>query len=208
MQITTAQIKAARTLLGWTTQNLADFSDLSVSTINNLENDRHSTHKKTMEKVMLTFEKFGVCFVENSGVLVNSSIKVYEGLNGIQKYLDYNYEVLKASSSYHRIFTVNGAVLRQKLGSMIQVHYERIAKLDSVKVKMFTPDGKFLNFDKYSNFDIKKIPLYSSPLAAHSYFSGNVAIFCMEKLRVIVIQDQALFDVGVKNFDYIWDSFK
>ncbi|KIE04757.1 hypothetical protein NF27_FX00180 [Candidatus Jidaibacter acanthamoeba] len=208
MPVTTAQIKAARTLLGWTTQDLADFSDLSVSTINNLENDRHSTHKKTMEKVMLTFEKFGVCFVESSGVLVNSSMKIYEGLSGIQKYFDYNYEVLKATSGEHRIFTIDGLVLKQKLGPMAQAHYERLSRLENVKVRMFTPSGNFLNFEKYNNFKIKQIPLYQASLAAHSYFSGNVAIFFMEKMRVIVIQDQALFDISVKNFDYIWDSFK
>lgn len=206
MNITTAQIKAARALLGWSTYDLAEFSDLSISTINNIENGRHTTHKKTLEKMIQVFEKFGICFVEKSGVLLNSSIKVYEGIEGVKKYLDYSYEVLKNTSSEHRIYTINDLVLRQTLGPMIEHHYKRLMELKEVKMKMFTPDGYFLGIDKFDNALIKKIPRSASSTVANSFFAGHIALFIMKKLRVIVIQDQDLYELGVKNFDFIWDS--
>lgn len=209
MNITPMQIRAARTLLGWTTHDLAKFSNLSISTINNIENERHNTHTKTLEKIYETFEKFGVCYVESCGVLLNSTIKIFEGLSGIAKYFDYLYETLKATSSDYKVFTTDELIIKHKLGKALQKHIKDIADLSNVSVKIFAPKGSFEDLNKYTNFQIKQIPGYGRPLSAYCYFAGHTAIFFLaDKVKIVVMQDQPAFELAVQNFDYIWNNIR
>lgn len=207
MHVTAAQIKSARTLLGWNTHDLAKHSNLSISTINNVENERHTTHKKTINKIIQTFEKFGICFVENSGVLLNSSMKVFEGVEGFQRYSDYVFNILKNTTSEYRVYTADEVFIKQKLGAIFEKHCMRLAE-HNIKMRLLSPQGDFPTYMKNQNCEIKKFSKYGLPMVAATYFAGNTAFFLLNKLRIVVLQDCSLFDLGVKNFDYIWDSIK
>jgi transcriptional regulator with XRE-family HTH domain len=63
--ITSGQIKAARGLLGWTVQELADKSDLGFTTIVRMEsvNGIPPSQAKTIEAVIRAIEKAGVEFI-------------------------------------------------------------------------------------------------------------------------------------------------
>lgn len=60
--ITPRQIKAARVLLGWTQQDLADKAIVSINTISRIESSDVDTRGSTLRRVQAALEKGGVEF--------------------------------------------------------------------------------------------------------------------------------------------------
>ncbi len=77
--ITGSQIRAARALLGWSQQKLADKSLLSETAILKLETQRADTRTSTVMKIRKSLENAGIEFVNRSdgtiGVLLKQSSK-------------------------------------------------------------------------------------------------------------------------------------
>ena len=67
--VTTAQVKAARALLGWSQGDLAEASGVSHPSIKRLEADTGELggYADTREKIVGALEKAGVIFVEENG---------------------------------------------------------------------------------------------------------------------------------------------
>jgi len=70
INITSAQIRAARALLNWSARELADRSGVSQSSIHRAERAeaRPSMHETGLAALKATLERYGVEFLEASGV--------------------------------------------------------------------------------------------------------------------------------------------
>jgi transcriptional regulator with XRE-family HTH domain len=68
--ITSAQIRAARALLNWSARELAERSGISQSSIHRAERAKAhpSMHEQSLATIKATFERYGVEFLDNSGV--------------------------------------------------------------------------------------------------------------------------------------------
>ncbi|MEJ0063480.1 MAG: helix-turn-helix transcriptional regulator [Alphaproteobacteria bacterium] len=66
--ITLPQIKAARALLGWTQDALADAAGISLPSINNMERGLYSPRPETHRAIVTALEKAGIEFTENNGL--------------------------------------------------------------------------------------------------------------------------------------------
>lgn len=77
--ITGSQIRAARALLGWSQQDLADKAVLSETAVLKLETERADTRTSTVLKVRKALEDAGIEFIERPdgalGVLLRPSGK-------------------------------------------------------------------------------------------------------------------------------------
>jgi transcriptional regulator with XRE-family HTH domain len=65
--LTPALCRAARGLLNWTQMELAEYSDVSRSTIRDFEGNRHDIHRATAEQLRLALEAGGVAFIPLAG---------------------------------------------------------------------------------------------------------------------------------------------
>jgi transcriptional regulator with XRE-family HTH domain len=67
--LTSDQIRAARALLRWSAQDLADKADIGISTVQRMENAEGvpSASSKNLEAVQRTLEKAGVEFITENG---------------------------------------------------------------------------------------------------------------------------------------------
>ncbi len=68
MIVTPEQCKAARALLGWTQDDLAKISHVSVGTIKNFEAGRRATNYSSMQTLRLALENAGIEFLGQDGV--------------------------------------------------------------------------------------------------------------------------------------------
>lgn len=59
------QMRAARALLGWTQQELADHSGVSLSTLNRFERDSGSPNLTSLRQIFQCFQKAGVAFAQH-----------------------------------------------------------------------------------------------------------------------------------------------
>jgi transcriptional regulator with XRE-family HTH domain len=62
-----AQCRAARALLGWSQQNLADRAGVGIMTVHQLEKDGSQSRRATLEVVRLALEAGGVEFIDENG---------------------------------------------------------------------------------------------------------------------------------------------
>jgi transcriptional regulator with XRE-family HTH domain len=62
---TSRQIRAARALLGWTQQALADRALVALNTVNAIETDRPYPKEDTIEAVIQALEKAGIVFLSD-----------------------------------------------------------------------------------------------------------------------------------------------
>jgi transcriptional regulator with XRE-family HTH domain len=67
MSITAAQCRAARGLLGWTQQALADRAGIGTVAINQLENELSQPRRATLDVIRRAFEAAGVDFIDENG---------------------------------------------------------------------------------------------------------------------------------------------
>jgi transcriptional regulator with XRE-family HTH domain len=67
MSITAAQCRAARGLLGWTQQALADRAGIGTVAINQLENEVSQPRRATLDVIRRAFEAGGVEFIDENG---------------------------------------------------------------------------------------------------------------------------------------------
>ena len=65
--MTPEQCKAARALIGLSQQELADLSDVSVSTIIPFDPRLRSPHNSTLAKLRAALEASGIHFIEENG---------------------------------------------------------------------------------------------------------------------------------------------
>jgi transcriptional regulator with XRE-family HTH domain len=67
MSITAAQCRAARGLLGWTQQTLADHAGTGTVAINQLENETSQPRRATLDVIRRAFERAGIDFIDENG---------------------------------------------------------------------------------------------------------------------------------------------
>lgn len=87
--ITLAQIKAARALLGWTQEDLAQRAGLSLPAINNLERGLTSPRRETLSAISSTLQLAGIEFLDTSGVRIRSvdiQTELIEGPDWLARY--------------------------------------------------------------------------------------------------------------------------
>jgi transcriptional regulator with XRE-family HTH domain len=58
------QIRAARALIGWGQNELADATGLSVQTIKNVEQKSHDPRSTTLNLIEMAFKDRGIIFIE------------------------------------------------------------------------------------------------------------------------------------------------
>ena len=65
--ITSAQCRAARGLLSWSQQDLADRAGVAIMTIHHFEKEGSEPRRATLEVIKRAFEKAGVEFIDENG---------------------------------------------------------------------------------------------------------------------------------------------
>jgi transcriptional regulator with XRE-family HTH domain len=65
--VTSAQCRAARGLLNWSQQDLADQAGIGIVTVRQLEAGVNVPRRATLEVVRRAFETFGVEFIDEDG---------------------------------------------------------------------------------------------------------------------------------------------
>ena len=65
--VSSAQCRAARGLLDWSQQELADRAGIGIVTVRHLEANVHSPRRATLDVLRRCFENAGVEFIESNG---------------------------------------------------------------------------------------------------------------------------------------------
>ena len=140
--ISTKQIRAARALLDWTQQDLAERSGLTRQSIKNIETSISRPRKETIHDIQAALELSGIEFLSGDGVRIkDANINVLHGEEGIKALFDDIYET--CAGNKRDILIANNEEpthLSEDLLAYLNKHLERLEKL-GVKERILCKEG-------------------------------------------------------------------
>lgn len=201
------QIRAARALLNWSQDDLANASGIARSSIKNIENDITIARKDTISEIQTALENSGIEFTANSGVRMKSDIvMVYEGQDAFKNLLDHLYKSAKASQDNEILIIGLDEELTEKFDSMELIN-EYLKKIEAagIKEKIITHDASNHFINNWTSYrSIPKKFFGSTPL----HISGNTTSFLFGNIarKVVVIDNEQLAITLKKLFSFIWEK--
>ncbi len=203
--ISTKQIKAARALLDWTQQDLADRAGLNRQSIKNIETSLSRPRKETIADIQTAFEMSGIEFLSGDGVrIADANINVFHGEEGIVALLDDIYETCAANKT--DILIANNEEptdLNEKLTDYLGKHLKRLEKI-GVKERILCKEGD-------SNFLSPSILYRHIPEKHHSntptiVYGDKLAMLIWGPPAKITIISDAQYAQSFRNlFEFTWE---
>ena len=143
MFINPNQIRAARALLDWTVAQLGERVGVGATTISAIETGRSSGSKDVLTAIFYAFQNAGIELTNDGGVRPRQSqISTYRGQDGFRSFFDDIYEVATTFDHPNICITnVNEAEYDRWLGAYEPVHAHRMAKLETVKIRVLMKEN-------------------------------------------------------------------
>lgn len=208
--ITTAQIRGARGILGWSQGDLAERTGISATSIGSIENGITQARASTLEVIRNVFERAGIEFLGLDGLRKqNDFIKTYSGSTGFREFMDHLYETVSSFGGEIVLFNAKPDNWYKWLGKdWFEMHSERMRKLnDKINMKITSDEGNplFISraFAEYrwfpkELFSDRSVYAYCDYLAFVNFEENSVS--------VIVIK-QAEFSSAFRIlFNIAWDN--
>lgn len=209
MKITPAQVRAARALLNWNQSDLANYSGITATTINNIENSQHRMNSQTQEKIISTLSKFGIVLLGSEGVSIgNSTITKYTDQDGILYFLD---NVFMKKIALHqpaiRMIGFDAIKLSQYLGNKyMDGLYTRLNGLKSLSFRLISYEAQPKIQLAKSECKLLTTEYYTDSMTM--VFMDNVVHFTWNPLGLILIENSEIAANQAKIFDFLWQSLK
>ena len=204
------QIKAARSLLGWSQADLAEKSGYSLPAINNIERGLYEARSVTMSDIIQTFEQNGIEFIDGPGVRIESSsfnIKAYVGEDALGILLTKIGLLLERTGDELLLCGIDENILFKDNADDIKQLQERIKKNSEVKVRTlcYREQSAGLTFPNLT----KKVVADTVPLLPCAIYRERVAFVVMKNpISVSITYNEFLAEKYKKYFDYLWKNAK
>ncbi len=201
------QIRAARALLNWSREELAEQTGISVPALARAETGESQLRATSAEKIKSSLENAGIIFTDGHGVKMRTEIvRIFEGLEGIERF--YN-EIYNAAQTMTREFLQFGLRYRdiadfhskeavadylKKMTALNKIIFRCISSEEerSMKKTDYTT-YRYLSDDRFAG-----VPFY--------VFGDNLAIISLrsEGSQAIVISDAKVAEEYRHQFEVMW----
>lgn len=205
--ITIEQIKAARALLNWNQQNLADASGLSKPAIANLERATVTPRKSTVDAIYEALIEAGVEFTKNHGVKLRTQelkVQVWEGSDAIIRLWD---DVLATQRMGDERYVSGNSVEKfvNAVGRAQYDYYLDLYKRRGLRGYALVREGDTNFGDTTANY--RWLPEeYFVDVPGHVYGDTYAMITWEPEIRIVVIKNQVVADSFKKQFLALWDK--
>ncbi len=199
------QIRAARALLEWTQETLAEASGVARATIRNIEGGASLPRLETMQALEDAFDAAGVEFLPGSGVRIRDrTVQTFEGETANQKLLDDIYLTLRDTGGEVLIAGLDETQATKDLGdTFLASHLERLSKA-KVRERLLIKSGD-MNFVG-SRHAYRWVPeKYFSPYPLYVYGPKLALVSWAPMARCVIINDETFAESTRRLFNFVWD---
>lgn len=207
--INARQIKAARALLDWSQEQLAETCGLSIATIRKIESGHISPRHSTMGGIQRALEGAGLEFIEPNGVRQRpDQIEVFEGIDRFQEFYDFLYNHLKKHGGDVCVGIYDEGI-PSRLREDVDTHRKRMKELVSrgdVSFRILTTKSEFLSHG-YAQYRWQP-QQQPSPTGFYA-FGDCLALMSFIKEHspyVVVLQSASLAEGYRQSFNFAWDK--
>lgn len=210
---TIEQIRAARALIGWNQNDLAERSGLSQTGVARIENGTNHPNSSTMEKITTAFDRADIEFIGNTGVKKRTGeVQRFLGKTGLIQFMDNVYECARTSGGKMYFYNIVPENWTQVLGEdWWTSHVERMSEFnDKTDVRILVPEGNknFISsgYAQYKWFpkgfelsDNRSLYVYGNRLGFVSFSDS------LDDIEILVLENSD-FTEGVRVlFEISWD---
>ena len=208
--ISSYQIKAARALIDWSQQDLAEAIDVSLPTLRNIEQGGDAK-LGTLKKIQTTLEVSGIEFGDHDGVKRRSTVlRTLEGQEGYWAFYDDVYETVKKSGGEIFISNVDEREFDKWLGDRWEIQKNRMLDLSNKQdfnIKILIKEGdRHFTVPEYADYKwtpqdrFSEIPFY--------VYGNKLAIILFEEdnVSISIIDNPKIADAYKKQFNVMWDQ--
>lgn len=208
--ITGRQIRAARALLDWDAEDLAEKAKLSRDTVFNIEKGAVQARGGSMEKIVQAFAGNGVEFTDNGVRARPTSVDTFEGRDGFVRFFDQMYEHIRPRGGEICVSGVDERLFVKYQGGFADVHMKRMAELakqkPSLKMRILIAEGDN-NFVASSYASYRWQPREQFSPTSFYVFGDCLALisFTYEPAPLVVLIKSAAFAEAYKHsFNLAW----
>jgi len=205
------QMKAARALMDWSQEALAEASGISIATIRKLEIGFVSPRGKTMSAVRRAFEDAGLEFIEPDGVRRKpEGVTVYQGPDGLMAFFDDVYETMKKhGGEIVTLYESEKPFSKVLSAADDKRHLERMDALKSVisfKCILKEPSAKcdcatYCSYRHLSKHYVNSVPFY-----VYEDKFASILFDADPSPKVIVIRSSQMAEAYRQQFHSMWDK--
>lgn len=206
--ITKYQIPAARALLEWTQDDLANASGISKDMVSKIESGKSAGSLKSLQAIEAALTVAGIEFGENDCVKRSSNqIRVLKGQEGFLEFYDEVYEEVRNTGA--KIVCVSNVDERkfvQWQGEQLDEHSARMQALGTQYKILIKHGDTYFPASDYAEYRwMPEGMFYSVP---YYVYGQKVAmlIFDEEEPRIYILNEPELSKSHKSQFDSLWDQ--
>jgi len=201
--ITIEQCRAARGLLDWTQQDLADASGMSKTAINNFEKGHSDIKAESLRAIRMAFESANIEFLGAQGLQKHAEhVELIKGTNALSDLMDDIYETMKNEGGEILIADIHEEKSAPEDIQQLRQMIERL-KPKNVKERILCREDDSNNWSEYNS--CRYISRDKTVSALPSYIYGSkVAIQLWKKSVVIILDSREASKAERAHFEYLW----
>ncbi len=206
--ITLLQIKAARALLEWKQETLAQKSGLSLPSINNLERGLYSPRKETLEAIKTALENAGVEFSDGSGVRLAQQEYSYQTFEGKNFIADLDEDIMSVLQGPED--EIIGVLDNERhwitYASVTNPLYIKAREKRGWKERFIIPNNAGFIISPPSSYRTIDPSMIGS--LTYEIYGDRLALIMWESMRVTLIKNISIATNFKLQFDVLWNLGK
>jgi len=203
--MTPALIRAARGLLSWQQQELADKAGLSLSAVNNYERETGATRQTTIDAMVAALEDAGVEF------LPNGAIRHSDEVSGIQRFSGDSF-IFKMNDDMYAAIRKPGQEIFTCSTDESQWHAKHIKESTTRYYKWRTQMAVYesiLVAEGNNVFDAPRqhyrfLPAELIGKITYVIYADRIAFIAWRKKQVFILRGRQLVEPFREQFKYLW----
>lgn len=203
--ITKEQCRAARGLLDWTQQDLADAAALSKTAINNFERGVKDVRGESLMSIRAAFERHDIEFMGDTGVHKRrDTVRILNGDDALPCLWDDIYETLKDAGGEVMIANLDEQRSHKAHPEKLKRHLERLTKAGVTERLLCREDDRY--FLQPADF-YRWLPRtgYESGMTTFIY-GGKVSLQLWNESMIILIHSAAAYEAEAQRFEILWKN--
>lgn len=204
--VTVEQIRAARALLNWSQQDLADRAHLSQTGIARLENGNHQPTTQTLNKILRAFADAGIEFIGSRGLERRQmDVRSYGGSEGYAAFFDDVYETVKKAGGDVVISGVEEKDFTRHFPDSGLAHQRRMKELGNFTMRCLICEGDY-NFTAGDYCSYRWTPKALFEAVSFYVYGDKLAFLNFEgdSIDIHVIHHKKIADSFRKQFSQQW----
>ncbi len=206
--ISIEQIKAARALLDWTQDDLANASGLSKPSINILERRISNPKQATMTAIQRALEDAGVEFTDGPGVKLRSSVlkaEIFEGEDSLIRLLHDIFDTLNGTENELMIAGVAEKNYKEQGGKTLELIEKRIKH--RIRTKLISCEGDKSFIEPINHYRWAPEALF--PRTPYYVYDNKYAILLWgPPKKIVLIENSEIAAAMHEQFLALWNMSK